>query len=226
VARKKINFKELEDAVAVAMYLEFMNDGKVVLSPEMISKLLQNQYPKNAITLLLEDLTKRGVRRTVIKFQLVKDPTDPLDIAVSQYRLTKTCIQYIEDLPDEIFSPLEALCLIEPAKSNNIDDHWSPIAIERIGDKYDDAISLSEKAFDEIKGSNGYAETSHEERDIVVSSVGETLKQIKTDVPTTKDQVISGLVRPLKYISEKFAGASMGEAAKLAVKALLAWLGF
>jgi len=105
------------------------------------------------------------------------------------------------------------------------DDSWSPIALERVGDKYEAAVSASEAAYDEIKGSNGYAESDPEERDLVVGSIGETLKQVKEHKPTTREQVLAGLVKPLKFISEKFANASMGEAAKMAVKALLSWLG-
>ncbi len=103
------------------------------------------------------------------------------------------------------------------------DEAWSPIPLERTGEKYESAVTETQKAYEEIKASNGYSQSEPEERDAVVWSLGEGLKQIKEGLPT-KDQVVSMLVKPFKYISEKFAGAAIGEAAKVAVKALIDWI--
>ena len=83
---------------------------------------------------------------------------------------------------------------------------------------------MTEAALSEISGNNGYAESESEERDRIVWSVGEGLNQIKEGLPD-REQVKAMLVKPLRFISEKFAGASMGEIAKAAVKALMTWLG-
>lgn len=112
----------------------------------------------------------------------------------------------------------------EGVSENEQSDDWEPLPLERAGPEYDNAVDMTETALSEISGNNGYAESESEERDRIVWSIGEGLKQIKDGLPS-RNQVISMLVKPLKYISDKFAGASMGEIAKAAIKALMTWLG-
>jgi len=143
----------------------------------------------------------------------------------SDYSITMSGIEYIDALPDETYTPLRnSLSYVSHESDAEQNNNWSPLPLEKSGSSYSDAIEASENALAEISGSNGYAESEPEERDLIVSSVKSTLKNIN-EGNTTKDQVIAGLVKPLKYVSEKFANASMGEAAKAAVKALLSWLG-
>lgn len=146
----------------------------------------------------------------------------------TDWRITRNGLLEAEALisHDQELYALVTSCLDENEESENLisSDFWAPLPIELSGKQYDHAIEASEAAYTEIKGSNGYAESEPQERDTVVWSLGEGLKQVKEGMPT-RDQVISMLVKPFKYISEKFAGAAMGEVAKAAVKALLDWLG-
>lgn len=111
--------------------------------------------------------------------------------------------------------------IVDPAIDG--DQEWEPLPLEKSGPAYKQAMDTTETAFNEIKGSNGYAESDPQERETIVWSLSEGLKQIKNGLPT-RDQVVSMLVKPFQYISEKFAGAAMGEAAKTAVKALINWI--
>ena len=215
MAREKINFDELEDTVAVAMYLEFINDGKRELDSDEISEILQNKFPKNAITLLLEDLTKRGVSRKIHKFQLVKDPMDPLDIAAPKYRLTKNCIQYIEDLPDDTFASFEALCLIKPDISNDVE---KIPASDRIVKRSDNEETWSHAAegvtalYDTLVEANDHGELDDDEFEQKLSEV--RALQIMLDAPQVQWDVLDQFTnKTVKYLAMKFVDKAIGIAA-------------
>lgn len=108
-----------------------------------------------------------------------------------------------------------------PSVSDN--DFWEPLPLERESDGYTDAVSKVEEAYSAILGNNGYAESDPDERNRIVWSIKVGLDQIKDGLPS-KNQVREMLIKPLAYIGEKFAGASTGELAKAAVKALWAWI--
>lgn len=103
------------------------------------------------------------------------------------------------------------------------DDVWEPLPLERESGAYQEAVSTVEEAVIAIAGNNGYAETEPEERDRVVWSLQTGLAQIKEGLPSSV-QVREMLIKPLTYIGEKFAGASIGEIAKAAAKALWTWI--
>ncbi len=103
-------------------------------------------------------------------------------------------------------------------------DQWEPLPLERSGPDYEAALEMTEAAYAEISGNNGYAESEPEERERIVWSLSEAVRQMREGMPS-RDQILVMAVKPLKYIAEKFSGASMGEAAKAAVKAIWAWLG-
>ena len=96
--------------------------------------------------------------------------------------------------------------------------------LERSGELFEQAVDSTEKALAEIKGNNGYAGSEPEERERIVWSLSEAVRQMREGMPS-RDQILVMAVKPLKYIAEKFAGASMGEVAKAAIKAIWAWLG-
>jgi len=102
-------------------------------------------------------------------------------------------------------------------------DAWSPLQINREDPSIRKAIEAAESALKEIESSNGYAVAEAEERNAVVSTIRGTLDAIKTGFPS-KPAIISGLLAPLKFIAKKFSEASMGEAAKIAVAAIVKWL--
>ena len=130
---------------------------------------------------------------------------------------------FSEDIEEGIEYDAKGDGVADPV-SLEIKDTWEPLPLERHSKKFDEAVSATESALREIEGNNGYAESAPEERDRVVWSLKEGLKHMREGLPS-RDQVIAYALKPLKFVAEKFAGASMGEMAKAAVKALLAWLG-
>lgn len=111
----------------------------------------------------------------------------------------------------------------EANTSGNEEGDWEPLPLERSGSGYEDAVAKTEAAYAEILGNNGYADSEPEEREYVAWTLSEGIKHIKDGLPN-RDQVVSMLIRPLSYLGEKFAGASIGEAAKVAAKALWTWI--
>lgn len=110
-----------------------------------------------------------------------------------------------------------------PNEEDNEIDSWSPLQINREDASTKSAIEATESALKEIESSNGYAATEPEERNAIVLTIRGTLDAIKTGFPS-KPAIISGLLAPLKFIAKKFSEASMGEAAKIAVAAIIKWL--
>jgi hypothetical protein len=103
------------------------------------------------------------------------------------------------------------------------EDTWSPLQIDRESAEAKDAIQKSEGALKEIEQSNGYASSDMEERNGIVTSIKGALDSIKLGSPS-RQFIVAGLLAPLKFIAKKFSEASMGEAAKIAVAALVKWL--
>lgn len=115
---------------------------------------------------------------------------------------------------------------IQPSDSTQTatsDREWEPLPLERESKQAVEAIEKTEAALREIESNNGYAATQSEERNAIVESIKGTLSAIRRGFPS-RDAIVAGLVAPLRYIAKKFADASMGDAAKAAVSAILKWL--
>jgi hypothetical protein len=103
------------------------------------------------------------------------------------------------------------------------ESYWEPLPLERHTQEAIEAIETTEAALREIEQNNGYASTEPDERNGIVESIKGTLRAIKGGFPS-KNVIVAGLLAPLKFIAKKFSEASMGEAAKIAVAALIKWL--
>lgn len=108
-------------------------------------------------------------------------------------------------------------------KSDNEDSVWEPLPLDRDTPEAIDAIEKADLALKEIEQSNGYADREPEERNAIVETIRGTIRALKTGFPS-RDAIKAGLLAPLKYIAKKFADSAMGEAAKVAVAAIIRWL--
>jgi|GEM_PF-6421269 hypothetical protein len=99
---------------------------------------------------------------------------------------------------------------------------WQPLSIDRGDEKYIQAVEATEEAIKTIEQDNGFAATEPDERNAVLYTAKGTLDALKEGTPS-KDQIDSGILRPLKYLSKKFADTAIGIAAKKAVEAIIAW---
>lgn len=100
---------------------------------------------------------------------------------------------------------------------------WEPLKLDRDDSKFSEAIDAAEAALAGIESSNGYAINEPEERNAIVASVKGTIEATKTGTPS-REMLVHGLFRPLKYLAEKFRDTAVGEFCKIAVARLLQWL--
>ena len=221
----KLDF-EFPRAKLLARLHKFLVDNEQVKPTiEWLAKRLSIQEVK--AKLALEQLESDGLCRVVTEETWDEHPVTGLleKYEEKHVEITMSGIARVEKWNDEYYS--KAISNEFDAKSaEQVDskDVWEPLPLERAGPEYEQAVETVETALSEISGNNGYAKDSPEERDRIVWSISEGLKYLKDGLPS-RDQVFSMLIKPLKFISEKFSVAAMGEAAKAAVKALLNWLG-
>lgn len=148
-----------------------------------------------------------------------------------EFEITASGIQYIENQLDTSWSEIskyaESLTppngMRNPRDSQQDEISWSPLKIDRSDEKYLNVLDTTEAALVAIRGDNGYASTQQEERNSIVHSIEVGLDHLKKYTPT-KNQVISLILEPLRFIVKKFSETTIAEAAKLAVSALLRWL--
>lgn len=104
------------------------------------------------------------------------------------------------------------------------DEDWEPLPIDRKTPEYEVAVEATEEVVRVVEQDNGYAANEPEERNQIVDSLKTGLRWVKEGAPS-RAQIGATLLAPLKFLVSKFSGATMGEAAKVAVAAIAKWLG-
>ena len=110
-------------------------------------------------------------------------------------------------------------------KNNAIEDSdiWEPLKIDRNSTQSQDVIQALEKIIEDIRSNNGYASTEPEERAHILSSLETGLTMIREYMPS-KQQIISFIIQPLRYLIQKFSDTAIGETAKTAIRVVINWL--
>ena len=226
VKRPRINSALLANQILLILHYEFAHTDQHYVYPLSIFETHIPGFSNNALSLALDELLPYDlVERTVSSGQPC-------------LKILPDGIARVESWSDEGYESIADTLNLEgleggkepasdPAELGDTptsDDTWEPLPLERSGAEYELALEQTETAYSEISGNNGYAQTEPDERERIVWSLSEAVRQMREGMPS-RDQILVMAVRPLKYIAEKFAGASMGEAAKAAVKAIWAWLG-
>lgn len=224
------NIKLLSEVVVYLLYIEAISEGSSLRKSFILERLPGGSTNHRLLEYAIDDL--QGKRFMQISEDRMHNQIFALNRNGYEYAQTRLSmpgsamhecsidLNWIlgeEALGDDTFVDEEVT-----QSPENKNDDWEPLPLDREGDAYEEAIELTETAFSEISGNNGYSESEPDERDRIVWSLQQGLVLIKEGLPS-RGQVQEMLIKPLKYISEKFAGASMGEAAKLAFKALWTW---
>jgi len=158
------------------------------------------------------EINTRGIR--FVQKQL----SDPDSFIAQYYEIGGA---WLEDARDQAQKNEAEL----PSGSEMQVDAWSPLPIDRETTEFDQAVKSLEKAVSEIENNNGYAASETDERNNVVWTLRVGLDSLRQGFPSS-NQIRSWIVQPLKFISEKFTAAAMGEAAKVALKAVLNLFGW
>ena len=221
----KLDFEFPKAKILARLHKILVDNEKVNPTIEWLADRLSIQEVK--AKLALAQLEDDVLSRVVTKETWDEHPATGLleKFEEKHVEITMNGIAQVEEWSDEYYSKVISNEFeVNSAEQVEPKDVWEPLPLERGGPKYEHALETVEAALSEISGNNGYAKDSPEERGRIVWSISEGLKHLKDGFPG-RDQIFSMLIKPLKFISEKFAVAAMGEAAKAAVKALLNWLG-
>lgn len=144
--------------------------------------------------------------------------------ALMGYQISGHGIYYVEgqfELPDSIIAKYAAKLEVEKnSTQSQTEDVWEPLKIDKAATDYVEAVEKVETAIAKIRADNGYASTEPEERDNIVGALDSGLTRLKNGMPT-RDELRALLLRPLKYITKRFADTALGEVAKAAFAALM-----
>jgi hypothetical protein len=110
-----------------------------------------------------------------------------------------------------------------PIHQTEIESEWSPLPLDRDSEAARVAISLTEELVERVRGENGFAVAEPERHSATIWSLQTGLDAIKTRRPS-RSQIVTLLFTPMRWLSDKFAGAAIGELAKQALHALLTWI--
>ena len=100
---------------------------------------------------------------------------------------------------------------------------WTPLTLERDSDTARSAIHDTTELLERVRGENGFASTEPEKHAATVWSLQAGLDAIEKRSPSL-GQVKTLLLTPMRWLSDKFACAAIGELAKAAIQSLLHWL--
>lgn len=103
------------------------------------------------------------------------------------------------------------------------DSSWEPLPLERGTKKEELALESTEKLLERVRGDNGFAQSDPTKHEAVVWSLATGLEAIKRRSPS-RDQLGSLLLRPMRWLSEKFMSSAIGELAKTALKHIMDWI--
>lgn len=223
----RLSYGDTSVAVLLALYELFASDVRTYALLHELHAILGKSVSKNLLRAALQELSRGDL---VYFGKGAEDETDwrittdGIEAAERNIKggITLNSIVPGHGLAEFVSGELPILTDDDISDSGN-EDIWEPLPLERESEAYKEAVGKVEEATTAIAGNNGYAETEPEERERVVWSLQAGLAQIKEGLPS-RSQVREMLIKPLRYIGTKFAGASIGELAKAAAKALWTWI--
>lgn len=98
-------------------------------------------------------------------------------------------------------------------EKNANNEQWHPLPIERDDPVYQAGLKAVEEALTTIEADNGFAANYPDERNAIVANAKGIIESLKDGTPS-KDQVESNLVKPFKWIFDKFGGGLLSSAAR------------
>lgn len=109
------------------------------------------------------------------------------------------------------------------AQSDGLGDSWEPLPIDRNTTDYELAVASCEKAEKVIREDNGFAASEPETRDHVVWALSAGINALREGL-ITKQQVVSLLLSPLKFVSSHFTQGVIHEVARNAYSSVVKML--
>jgi hypothetical protein len=113
---------------------------------------------------------------------------------------------------------------IEPADFEDPNVEWEPIPLDRNDATLNTAIEKIDEVIEEVRTSNGYADTLPEERTFVLDKLSNLSARLKTEATISWMYVKEFGLMPLQQVIVRFGNAAVGVVASAAKDALAAWL--
>ena len=123
----------------------------------------------------------------------------------------------------EIAHHLHSVINSQPGVGDEASSEWTPLTLERDSDTARSAIHNTTELLERVRGENGFASSEPEKHAATVWSLQAGLDAIENRSPSL-EQVKTLLLTPMRWLSDKFAGAAIGALAKTAIQSLLHWL--
>ncbi len=166
----------------------------------------------------IEEISKTLVSITGAGIKSVQDREENPKSDVSQYLLMRSS-QSASGLTLSSLQ-VEATGKVTPPVDTSSDEHWTPLPVDRSRSGYGEMVSCLNKARDEIRKDNGYAEHHQEERNEILSNLDEGITKLESGDSVTRQFVETKLLAGLRRVSKVFSKAALEEVAKLAIKAI------
>lgn len=227
--RPKFNFDALERRVLCFLHYRFAHSVDIAFTAEELTDTIPDSS-LNTLGIVLNELNSEGA---------VEDTYYDTEEGeqLTCYNITKRGIEVVDGWSDDLYADVangidfsaeepsrKSAGSVGQLKSNDEDsDIWEPLPIDRGTPEFEAAVEATEAAALVVENDNGYAVNEPGERGHIVDSLKVGLEWIKEGAPSLA-QVRATVLAPLKFLASKFSGAAMGEAAKVAVAKVVAWL--
>lgn len=206
----RIDFARSEIDVLAGLYWHYTQDSSEALTVSELSEV--SGVAPNIVRDILAELIDQSL---VKRMNLYREGRSG-----SGYRLRREGAIAAENRPEFVAAFAEIGTRIE---GEDTAESWEPLPIDISSAQYKDAVESTEKAISEIEASNGYATSSPDERNTLISTLKSGLSSLKTGW-ISRPLFRATLLTPLGYIAKKFADTGLGEIAKRAVHFLLSLL--
>jgi hypothetical protein len=221
---KIVEFDIVRQLSLGVIYREFVSDKANSVTATEVFNLLKQSVSKNILASSLEAL----------RTDELLGPHSGFRNSESIYRITVRGIGQAESSVKSgkgpLFEGYNNLDIFlaaheqrQPSNLNPNNDVWEPLPIERGNPTYERVLESIEAVVDRVEGDNGYAASAPEERQNILWSLRTGLDALKSKFPT-RTQVSELLVKPLTFLSHRFAENAVGELAKRAINLILGWL--
>ena len=225
-----IDFDRLTNLVLVALYEHYMHSSAEYIDINKLG-IVVPYGSLNAIRDVLSDLeaaslANRGSRRVPLQHTnflgAINAKIEYEDVPTNSYRLTRKGAQKVCALGEDHINRIASELIFEDRRPANerLSEDWEPIKLDLESPKFSKAISETEKTLDRIQADNGYASNSPDERNGLLYTMRSAFDALKSGC-ISRATFFSGLLKPLRYIADKFSGSALGEAGKRALDALL-----
>lgn len=228
-----IDFEKLTTLALVALYERYLRSAdRYADITELYSIVSYGSI--NALRDVLDDLTRKGLVRRESKkvpvkttrggFANLEEKIEYVDEPLNSFRLSLRGAQEVCSLGQSTLDDFAAQLRVPEDETESTTRSgaasWEPLPIDRSSAEFQKVVSETEIAIQRIEADNGYATSAPQERDGIVATMKGTLSALKAGW-VSKEIIVFGLIRPLKFIVDKFAGAGLAEAGKRALEFLL-----